>query len=457
MAVHHIRRGLDLPLSGAPAQVIEAATAVPRVALVGADYHGLKPGLQVQVGARVLRGSPLFEDKRAPGVCHVAPAAGTIAAIHRGEMRAFQSVVIDVDADDGPERQVAFASYTGRPAGELDADAVRALLLESGAWTALRARPFSKVPSATSTPHAIFVTAIDTHPHAPAVDVALAGREADFHAGVQVIAKLCAGTTFVCKMVGCPVSAPDGKNIRVEEFAGPHPAGTPGLHIHRLTPVDLDRTVWHIGYQDVAAIGHLFATGRLDVDRVVSIAGPGAVRPRLLRTRLGASTGALTQGELAPGTQRVISGSVLGGRIAMDEVHGYLGRYHQQIAVVPEGSQRELFGYIAPGANKFSIWGVVLGHWANARKLALTTTTNGSPRAMVPIGAYERVMPMDLMPTFLLRALITRNAEWAEELGVLELDEEDVALSTFVCPGKVEYGPLLRDILTRIEKDHGHA
>jgi Na+-transporting NADH:ubiquinone oxidoreductase subunit A len=148
---------------------------------------------------------------------------------------------------------------------------------------------------------------------------------------------------------------------------------------------------------------------------------------------------------------------VLGGRTAMGDVHGYVGRYHRQIAVVPEGGRRELFGYIAPGTDKFSIWGVVLGHWAAARKLALTTTTNGSPRAMVPIGAYERVMPMDLMPTFLLRALITRNAEWAEELGVLELDEEDLALSTFVCPGKVEYGPLLRDVLARIEKDHGHA
>jgi Na+-transporting NADH:ubiquinone oxidoreductase subunit A len=389
-------------------------------------------------------------------VRHVAPAAGTIVAIHRGEMRALQSVVIDVDPDDGPERQVAFIAFTGRPGRELDADAVRALLVESGAWTALRTRPYSKVPSPESTPHAIFVTAMDTQPHAPSVDVALAGREEDFNAGVLAIAKLCAGTTFVCKAAGSSVSAPAAANIRVEEFAGPHPAGTAGLHIHLLAPVDLERTVWYIGYQDVAAIGHLFTTGQLDVERVISIAGPGAARPRLLRTRLGASLDALTQGELVPGLQRVISGSALDGRAAQGDVHGYLGRYHQQIAVVPEGGRRELFGYVAPGANKHSIWGVVLGHWAGRRKLALTTTTNGSPRAMVPIGAYERVMPMDLMPTFLLRALITRNPEWAEELGVLELDEEDVALCTYVCPGKVEYGPLLRDMLTRLEKEHAH-
>lgn len=455
MAVHRIARGLDLPLAGDPAQVIDVAAVPARVALVAADYPGLKPTLLVQPGERVLRGQPLFEDKKTPGVRYTAPASGTVAAIHRGEMRAFQSLVIDVAPDDGPAAQVALAAPAGRKADALDADALRALLVESGLWTAFRTRPYSRIPAPAAAPHAIFVTAMDTHPHAPAVEQVLAGREADFDAGVRSIAKLCAGTTYVCKAAGSAVTAPAGERVAVEEFAGPHPAGTPGLHIHRLSPVGLEKTVWHIGYQDVTAIGRLVSTGTLDVERVISLAGPGAARPRLLRTRLGASTDALTRGELLPGTQRVISGSVLDGRTAQGDVHGYLGRYHQQIAVVPEAGERELFGYLAPGANKFSIWGVVLGHWAKARKLALTTTTNGSPRAMVPIGAFERVLPMDLMPTFLLRALISRNIEWAEELGVLELDEEDLALCTFVCPGKVEYGPLLRDMLTRIEKEHG--
>jgi Na+-transporting NADH:ubiquinone oxidoreductase subunit A len=456
VAVHRIARGLDLPLAGDPAPVIDAAAAPARVALIAADYPGLKPTMLVQPGERVLRGQPLFEDKKTPGVMFAAPAAGTVAAIHRGEMRAFLSLVIDVAPDDGPEAQVTFASYRRRPIDALDGDGVRALLVESGLWTAFRTRPFSKVPAAAARPHAIFVTAIDTHPHAPPVDLVLAGREADFDAGVRCVAKLGAGRTYVCKAAGSAVSAPAAERVTLEEFSGPHPAGTPGLHIHRLDPVGAEKTVWHIGYQDVIAIGRLVTTGRLDVERVISVAGPGAARPRLLRTRLGASTDDVTRGELEPGAQRVVSGSVLDGRTAHGEIHGYLGRYHQQIAVVPEGGQRELFGFIAPGANKFSIWGVVLGHWAKARKLALTTTTNGSPRAMVPIGAYERVMPLDLMPTFLLRALITRNIEWAEELGALELDEEDVALCTFVCPGKVDYGPLLREMLTRIEKDHAH-
>jgi len=208
--------------------------------------------------------------------------------------------------------------------------------------------------------------------------------------------------------------------------------------------------VWHIGYQDVAAIGRLFATGRLDVDRVISLAGPGAARPRLLRARLGAAIGELTRGELAPGEQRIVSGSVLDGRSAAAPATGFLGRYHLQIAVLPEGREREFMGWIAPGRDKFSLWAVVLGHWR--RNLPLNTSANGSRRAMVPIGAYERVMPLDLMPTFLLRSLITGDDERAEQLGCLELDEEDVALCTFVCPGKFEYGPLLRAALTRIEK-----
>jgi Na+-transporting NADH:ubiquinone oxidoreductase subunit A len=455
VAVHRMRKGLDLPLAGAPVQTIDAAPPPARVALLGADYPGLKPTMLVQPGDRVRIGTPLFEDKRTSGVRHVSPAAGTVAAIHRGEMRAFQSIVIDVDAAEGPDTQVQFASFTGDvPA---TADAVRALLVESGLWTALRTRPFSKVPSVTSVPHAIFVTATDTRPHAPSVDVVLAGRMEEFHAGVRALAGLCPGTTYVCRAASSAVTAPAAERILVEEFAGPHPAGTPGLHIHVLDPVRLGKTVWHVGYQDVAAIGRLVTTGRLDVGRVVALAGPGVARPRLLRTQLGAALDALTNDELLAGEQRIVSGSVLDGRAASGDVLGYLGRYHVQVSALPEGHRREPLGWIAPQPDKFSLWGVVLGHWAKRRGLPLTTTTNGSPRAMVPIGAYERVMPFDLMPTFLLRALITGNTEWAEEMGCVELDEEDLALCTFVCPGKVEYGPLLRTMLTRIEHDEGVA
>jgi Na+-transporting NADH:ubiquinone oxidoreductase subunit A len=224
------------------------------------------------------------------------------------------------------------------------------------------------------------------------------------------------------------------------------------VHIGTLAPAAAHRVVWHIGCQDVAAIGRLLATGEIDVARTITLAGPGARNPRHLRTRLGAALSDVTAGELHGGGQRVISGSVLEGRTAMGDVHGYLGRFHTQVSVVPEPDQREFLGWIAPGRDKFSLFGVVLGAFAGRRGLPLTTTTNGGVRAMVPVGAFERVMPLDVMPTFLLRALLMGDDERAEQLGALELDEEDLALCTFVCPGKVEYGPLLRSALERIEK-----
>jgi len=451
MAVHSNRKGLDLPLAGAPEMRIEPAPASPRVALMAADTIGLKPALAVQLGERVRRGQTLFEDKRQPGIMFAAPAAGTVTAINRGERRALISVVIDVDGGDATGDQVEFASFRARPVAELDDGAVRELMLESGLWTALRTRPFGNVPAADASAAAMFVTAIDTRPHAPPPGLVIAARSAEFRDGLSCLRKLTEAPVYLCVAADETVEAPAG--IQVERFDGPHPAGNVGWHIHRLQPVNLHRSVWHIGYQDVIALGHLARTGRLDVERVISLAGPSVRAPRLLRTRLGASIDSLVAGELHDGEHRVISGSVLDGRAAMGEVHGYLGRYHLQVAALREGREREMFGYLSPGKAKFSVTGSVLGAFSRAQR-ALTTSTNGSPRAMVPIGTYERVMPFDILPTFLLRALITRDDERAQALGALELDEDDVALCTVVCPGKYEYGPLLRDALTRIEKEH---
>ncbi len=453
--VHRLKRGLDLPLAGAPVQAVEPAGPTRLVGVLGDDWHGLKPTFQVQPGQRVRRGDLLFEDKTRPGVRHTSPAAGTVKAIHRGERRAFQSMVIECDdVGDDDEAQAPFASWRAATPAQWTAAEVRALLLESGLWTALRTRPFSQVPAADSSPYALYITAIDTRPHAPSVPMALQGREDDFALGVTMLAMLGNGRTRVCTGPDTRLALPALPGVQPEVFDGPHPAGLPGTHIHVLSPVDLERSVWHIGYQDVAAIGRLFASGRLDVSRVVSLAGPGVRRPRLLRTRLGVSLDELTRGELQPGAQRVISGSVLDGRTAMGDVHGHLGRLHLQVAVVAEAAERELFGWIRPGGEKFSVWGVVAGAWSG-RPLAMNTTTHGGARAMVPIGSFEKVMPLDLMPTFLLRALLMGQDDRAEALGCLELDEDDLALCTFVCPGKAEYGPLLRQALTRIEKEAG--
>ncbi|AMR67504.1 Na(+)-translocating NADH-quinone reductase subunit A [Aquipseudomonas alcaligenes] len=441
-----IKRGLDLPLAGAPEQRIEPARAVRSVAVLGCDYHGMKPTMAVQVGDRVKLGQVLFSDKKNSGVHFTAPGAGVVSAIHRGEQRVLQSVVIDLEGDDAVE----FARYDAAQLPALDPQAVRDNLQQSGLWTALRTRPFSKVPAVDAVPSSIFVTAIDTHPLAADPAVVIGERPADFANGLAVLARL--GKVHLCKASGVGLSGEVQANVQPHEFAGPHPAGLAGTHIHFLDPVSAGKSVWQIGYQDVIAIGALFSRGQLDVTRVVALGGPVVDKPRLLRTRLGASLEELTAGELQAGSNRIISGSVLGGRTSRG-AFAFLGRYHVQVSCLHEGRERELLHYLRAGVNKHSVLNIFVSKLMGGRKLAMDTSTNGSPRAMVPVGNYEAVMPLDILPTQLLRYLIVGDTEMAQKLGCLELDEEDLALCTYVCAGKYEYGPILRDNLARIEKE----
>lgn len=455
MSVHQVKRGLRLPIAGAPEQAIGRAAAVSRVAVLADDAIGMRPALHVAEGDEVARGQVLFDDKKMPGVRFTAPGAGRVVAVNRGEKRALQSVVIELSADAraGRGAQVAFAAYTGAAPAAIGADGVRALLVESGLWTALRARPFSRVADPAVRPRSIFVTAMESDPLAPDVAVVVRGRDADLERGLAALAQLTDGPVFFCTSDTFALPVPATPRLRHERFSGPHPAGTVGFHIHTLDPAGRDRVVWHVGYQDVLAIGHLFGTGELDVRRVVALAGPSVATPRLVETRLGASVDELVHGELVEGEVRVISGSVLSGRTAMGPATGYLGRYHRQISAVPEPTVREFMGWARPGLAKFSASGAFVSRLLPPRVLPFTTALQGSHRAIVPIGLYEAVMPFDLEPTFLLKALLTGDVENAEALGCLELDEEDVALCTFVCPSKNDYGPYLRRMLATIEKE----
>ena len=441
-----LKHGLDLPITGAPTQRIEAARPVRSVAVIGFDYHGMKPTMEVQVGDRVKLGQLLFTDKKTPGVRYTAPAAGVISAIHRGEKRVLQSVVIDIDGDE----QETFAQYAADQLEALSDEQVRENLQQSGLWTALRTRPFSKVPALDAVPSSIFVTAIDTHPLAADPAVIIGEHAADFENGLKVLGNLA--KVFLCKADGASLPGEKLAKVQSEAFAGPHPAGLPGTHIHFLDPVSTSKSVWQIGYQDVIAVGKLFTTGQLFVERVVALGGPVAEQPRLLRTRLGANLEELTAGELKPGFNRVISGSVFGGRTAQG-AFAFLGRYHNQVSCLSEGNEREMMHYLRAGVNKHSVLNIFVSKLAGSKLFNFTTTTNGSPRAMVPVGNYEAVMPLDILPTQLLRYLIVGDTEMAQKLGCLELDEEDLALCTYVCAGKYEYGPILRDNLARIEKE----
>ena len=439
-----IKQGLDLPIAGSPEQSIAQGRAVRSVGVVGFDYVGMKPTMAVAVGDRVKKGQLLFSDKKTPGIRYTAPAGGTVAAINRGEKRVLQSVVIDID---GPESEETFAVYKLEELAGLSADQVEAQLNESGLWTALRTRPFSKVPALGSRPASIFVTAIDTHPLAANPEIVIKEHAEAFEQGINVLGKLSGGKIFLCKAPGANIPAGIANS---EEFAGPHPAGLPSTHIHFLDPVSASKTVWQVGYQDVIAVGKLFTTGKLFTDRVIALAGPRVDNPRLIRTRLGASTDELAAGELKAGINRIISGSVFGGRTA-NGAFAYLGRYHNQVSVLEEGDERLFLGWVNPTVDRFSIMRVMTSGLSKSRLFNFSTTTNGGERAMVPVGNYEKVMPLDILATQLLRAIIVGDTETAQKLGALELEEEDLALCTFVCAGKYEYGPLLRDNLTRIE------
>ena len=445
-----VKKGLDLPITGAPEQRIEDAQPVRHVAILGTDYVGMKPTMEVQEGDKVKLGQLLFTDKKIDGVRFTAPAGGEVVAINRGEKRRLLSVVIKVDEN---EEAMTFASHDRGALGQLDRQTVVDQLVESGLWTALRTRPFSRTPAIDSVPADIFVTAVDTHPLSADPAFIINENAQAFEDGLKVLTRQTEGNVFLCTGANASIPGGDVSGVKTESFAGPHPAGLVGTHIHYLSPVALHKKVWHIGYQDVIAFGKLFVEGKLDISRIVAVGGPRAEKPRILRTRVGASTQELLAGEvIKPDDTRVISGSVFSGAAAEGKLT-YLGRFHNQISLLEEGNKRTFMGWLSLGANRHSVMGIYLSKFKGLSNYAPTTSTNGSERAMVPVGNYERVMPLDIMPTQLLRSLIVGDIEVAMQLGCLELDEEDLALCTYVCPGKYEYGPILRDNLTMIEKE----
>lgn len=441
-----IKKGLNLPLAGAPQLRIDEGPPLRRVALLGPDYLGMKPDLRVAEGDLVSLGQPLFTDKKNPGVVFTAPAAGRVAAINRGERRVFLSLEIELAGTD--ERR--FTATPAADVGSLGAEQIEPRLIEAGLWPALRTRPFSKIPVPGSRPAALFVTAMDTNPLAADPQLIIGARATEFAAGLQALRPFSTGKTYVCQAPGAKIPRVEGVEVRA--FGGCHPAGLAGTHIHFLEKVNQQRLVWTVGYQDVIAIGYLLLQGRLLTERIIALGGPGVKEPRLLRTRLGACLSELVAGQLLAGEQRVISGSVLCGRKAEGALD-FLGRYHNQVSVVGESRQREFLGWGMPGFKKFSVKRVFAASLLPRRPLALTTSTHGSPRAMVPTGAFEQVMPLHIKATWLLRALLTGDTDLAQNLGCLELDEEDLALCSFVCSGKMNYGDYLRQSLLKIEKE----
>ncbi len=448
MGLIKIKKGLDLPIQGAPEQVIKDTIEPTRVALLGTDYVGMRPSFEVAVGDHVKLGQVLFTDKKNPKVRYTSPGTGKVVEINRGEKRRFLSIVIELDGTD----EITFQSFSESKLKALSREGVINLLIESGLWTTIRTRPFSKVANPDTVPHSLFITAMDTNPLAPSVEKIIEGKEQPFKNGLTVLSKLTDGKVYLCKAPGSKIPEVDIPSLSVEEFDGPHPAGLVGTHIHFLDPVTHNKFVWYVTAQDVIQIGKLFTTGKLDMERVISLGGPMVKHPRLLRTRIGAAVEDITTRQVKDGDIRIISGSVLSGHHATGPL-AYLGRFHQQISVVEEGRQRKFLGWLSPGKELYSVKNIVISKLFPGKKFAFNTSLNGGRRAIVPIGSYEKVMPLDIIPTYLLRALQVNDIDEAENLGCLELDEEDLALCTYVCPSKIDHGEALRRTLNIIEKE----
>lgn len=440
-----IKKGLDIQLVGAPEQTIDDAPPVNHVALLTSDFNGLKAKLLVKPGDTVGLGQALFFNKQDSLVQFTSPGNGKIVEINVGARRALQSVVIELDneqdnnaLDKNSTAEKHFTAFKAEALAQLDEGVVREILLSSGLWTTLRTRPNSQVPHSQAKADAIFVTAIDTQPLAGDPQVILKRHQQAFNQGLCILTRLTSGAVFLC--TGRHWSADEGDINRLQrvEFSGPHPAGLVGTHIHHLFPVDANRSVWHIGYQDVIAIGKLFTSGRIWSERVVALAGPAVAQPRLLRTRSGASIQELLANEVDDKHDyRVISGSVLSGHTAQGP-HAFLGHYHQQITLIHNCENRSrLFGWLRKPLIKE----------------LFSTSLHGRPTAMIPVGDFERVMPLDILPSPLLRALLVKDTDLAQDLGCLELDEEDLALCSYVCPAKYDYGAVLRLNLEQIERD----
>jgi Na+-transporting NADH:ubiquinone oxidoreductase subunit A len=443
-----LKEGLDLKISGKPEQTLQKLSPkITRVALLGNDYPGLKPSVEVKVGSKVKLGQVLVTDKANPEVKLTSPGTGTVLEINRGDKRKLLSVVIGLSGSG----ENTFKKYTPAAFSKIKRNEIVENLLTSGLWTAIRNRPFGHVPNPAEIPKALFINAADTNPHAPQSELFINKYTSEFISGIKILSKLTEGKTWVVYKAGMETPEVSGENLVKVEVNGPHPAGNVGTHIHFLDPVGPHKSVWYIGYQDVIAVGYLFKTGQILTERIVSIAGPASIDPAVVLTRLGASTDEIIEGRKRDGDVRVVSGSLLAGNIAADSV-AYLGRYHQQVSLIHEGRERKLMGWMTLGFRKFSLKNIYLSAFIKPDSYDFDTSTNGSPRAIIPVGMFEEVMPLDIQPTYLLRTIMTGDIEYSEELGVLELEEEDLSLFSFVSPGKEDFGVILRTMLERIAR-----
>ncbi len=447
--VTKIKRGLDIAIKGKAEKILVQADPSEMYAVKPIDFAGLTPKLTVKVDHEVKAGSPLFFDKYHPGVLFTSPVSGKVVSITRGERRRILEVVVKAD----PE--IAYESFRKGDPESMEREAVIENLQKSGLWPFIRQRPYHVIADSSDTPKAIFISGFDTAPLAPDYDFVLKGERDAFRTGIKALSKLTDGYIHIGVDGKFPVSEvyTDLDRVHLHHFRGPHPAGNVGIQIHHIDPVNKGDIVWTINPQDVVIIGRLFEKGIFDASRIVALAGTEVKTPRYYKTMLGSSILSLVKDNLKEGNHRYISGNVLTGKKILND--GYIGYYDSLVSVIPEGDHYDFLGWALPGLDKFSMSRTFLAWLTPNKEFTMHTNLNGGKRAFVMTGQYEKVLPMDIYPVHLLKAILVEDIDKMENLGIYEIAEEDLALCEFVCTSKTEVQSIVRSGIELMIKELG--
>jgi len=454
MVKHKLKKGYDIRLAGSTEKMTVPAERPTRLALQPPDFIGVKPKLEVEIGSKVKIGTTLFYDKEYPDAKFVSPACGEVIEINRGERRAIMEIVI---ADDGSDQYEFFSSHSDEQLEALSGDEIVQKLLEGGMWPYLRQRPFSKIARTSTRPRDIFINAMDTAPLAPDLTYLMRDEAENFQTGINVLSKLTGGKLYLSISDNDEALEPVFDTISGIEkhlFRGPHPAGNTSVHIYHIHPMKVGDVIWYISAPHVALIGKFFKTGRLPVERVVAVSGSSLSRDarKYFETRVGMAVQTLIpKGLILDEDVRIISGSVLRGREV--EHNGFVGFYDYQVTVIPDTNERVLFGWLTPGLKDESYSRTFLSRLFPRPEYVKDTRLHGGKRAFIQSGDYEKMLPMDIYPAQLVKSIMAEEIEDMIGLGLLEVDEEDFALCTYICPSKIDFGEYVRKGLDMLERE----
>ncbi len=442
-----LRKGLNIRLKGSAEKKLETLPVPPTVALKPTDFPGLTPKLKVKADALVKAGDALFYDKYHPEIVFTAPVGGKVLSVNRGERRKILEIVIETDAKAGS------VEYEKADPGKLSGSEIKELLLKSGLWPFIKRRPYGIIASPEEKPIDIYISTFDTAPLAPDYEFILDGQTGTLQTGINALAKLTEGKVNLGVQSGSKFNSL--KNVVIHTFDGPHPAGNVGIQIHHTKPINKGDIVWTLNIQDVIFIGRFFETGKLDFTKTFALTGSEVKEPRYIQTVLGAPVSSVIEKNLNPADykQRIVSGNVLTGSKVKPQ--SFLGFYDSQITVIPEGDEYEFFGWATLGPNKFSASKTFISKLFPKKEYEMNANLHGGERAFVLSGQYEKLVPMDILPVHLLKAILVNDIDKMEQLGIYEIIEEDFALCEYACTSKIKVQEILRTGINTMIKELG--